>query len=210
MKRTTMIAAAVGAAAVLGFGGTAMAASLDDDPRATTGLGAAASPSSTPSDDSATPSASPSSRSSDDAWASPSASASSASASSASGASSSGASSSGASSSGASSSGASGAAVSRAEAVAIAQAYLGRGTVREVESDDVRDVVTWKVEFDTDGGRREINVEKATGRVISDEFDDRNDGGDDDSGRHGDDSGRGGGDDSGHGRNGHGRNGDDD
>ncbi|MFI5845650.1 PepSY domain-containing protein [Catenuloplanes sp. NPDC051500] len=167
MKRTKMIAVAVGAAALLGFGGTAMAASLDDDPRATTGLGAspsspASASASTFVDDSAMPS---SSRSSDDSGASASASSS-------------------------SMQDVAGAAVSREEAVAIAQAYLGQGSVREVESDDVRNVPVWKVEFTTDSGRREINVEKATGTVISDEFDDRSGSG------HGSD------DNSGHGRNG--------
>ncbi|WP_033345247.1 PepSY domain-containing protein [Catenuloplanes japonicus] len=184
MKRTKMIAVAVGAAAVLGFGGTAWAASMSDDGRATTGLGTAATPSSTPSFDDSTgrPSSPSSAPSWDDSSASPSSSAS-------------------------TSSSSPGSAVSREEAVAIAQAYLGQGTVREVESDDVRNIPTWKVEFNTDGGRREINVDKATGAVISDEFDDRSGGhgGDDDSGRHGgDDNGRHGGDDdnSGHGRHG--------
>lgn len=173
MKRTTMLAAAAGAALVLGFGGTAVAAGLSDDSgRPTSGLGAAATPS---ADDSATPSAGPSSddsaaprpgRSTGDA--SPAASSSPASAP------------------------FTGAPVSREQAVAIARAHVGSGTVRDVESDDVHDRPAWKVEFDTDGGRRDVDVDKATGRVVTDELDDRNGnrGRDDDQGGRDDNGGR--------------------
>ncbi|GAB7042215.1 MULTISPECIES: PepSY domain-containing protein [Catenuloplanes] len=165
MKRTTMLAAVAGAALVLGFGGTAVAAGLSDDSgSATSGLGAAATPSAPPTTGGpVTPRSTPSS-------ATPSSSASSASASSA-------------------PAPVAGGPVSRERAVAIARAYLGFGTVREVESDDVHDVPTWKVEFTTGDGRREIDVEKATGRVINDELDDRGgrDSDDDHGGRHGDD-----------------------